>query len=67
MTTACSAMMSTAVLTMPLLTWRCRRGCGRIILRLEYDGRSILEHICKCNKLNRLPDDIDHVRLERRQ
>lgn len=64
MSTACAAFMATAVLAMPTLqTWRCS-GCRRIVLRLQYDGRSVIEHVCKCNRPNRLPDDSDRLRYE---
>lgn len=70
MSTACAAFMPTAtVLTLPslLFTWRCRPGCGRIILRLQYDGRSIMEHKCGCDRWHRLPDDADNLRVEARR
>jgi hypothetical protein len=66
-TTACAAFMSTVVLTLPTLqTWRCS-GCRRIVVRLEYDGRSVIEHRCGCNHWNRLPDDSHNLRMEQRR
>lgn len=53
--TATTACIGTA-LPQLLLTWRCSR-CRHIVARLQYDGRTIIEHRCKCNAWNRLPDD----------
>lgn len=67
MSTACAAFLSTAVLTLPTLqVWRCRPGCGRIRMRLAYDGSMPIEHICSCNSKRTLPEDRDNLRLERR-
>ena len=71
-TAACAPSMFTSVLAMPTLSvWRCKNtACrpgwrpSRLILRLEYDGRSILEHKCSCNTKNRLPDDAEYLRRE---
>jgi len=68
-------MGTASVLTLPSLrVWRCKnvacRGWrpSRIILELEYDGRSVMVHRCSsCNTTNRLPDDIDYVRAEARR
>jgi hypothetical protein len=55
------------VLTLPTLqVWRCRPGCGRIRMRLAYDGSMPIEHICSCNSKRTLPEDRDNLRLERR-
>lgn len=68
MSTACAAMMSTAVLTLPALkVWRCRPGCGKIILELEYDGRLFMRHRCSCNRWHQLPDEVDNLRMEARR
>lgn len=64
MSTACAAWMGTAVLPSLLLTWRCH-GCRRIIARLEYNHRSVIEVKHGCNTLNRLPDHADNwLRME---
>jgi hypothetical protein len=65
--TACSAFMGMAVVpSLSLMTWRCG-GCRRIVVRLEYDGRSLIEHRCTCNTWNRLPDDQHNLRMEQRR
>ena len=68
MSTACAAFLSTAsVLTLPSLkVWRCRPGCGRIRMKLSYDGRMPIEHVCGCNRKARLPEDQDNLRMETR-
>jgi hypothetical protein len=65
--TACSAFMGMAVVpSLSLMTWRCG-GCRRIVVRLEYDGRSVIEVKCTCNAWNRLPDDQHNLRMEQRR
>lgn len=67
MSTACTATMGVAVLPSLLLTWRCS-GCRRIIARLEYDGRSVIEVKHGCNSMNRLPEAADDwLRMEARR
>lgn len=66
-------MSTAAVLAMPTLrVWRCKNAScrgwrpSRIILELEYDGRSIMKHKCSsCNTWNRLPDDAGNLSVER--
>jgi len=68
MSTSCAAFMSTAILpSVGLKVWRCRPGCGKIILELEYDGRSIMRHRCSCNRWHQLPDEADYLRHEARR
>jgi len=57
---------ATAAVPSLMLTWRCR-GCRRIVARLEYDGRSVLEIKHGCNTVNRLPDDDGWLRMEDRR
>ena len=67
-TAACAPSMFSSVLTMPHLSvWRCRPGCGKIILELEYDGHSIMRHRCACNRWHLLPRDRDNLRREERR
>lgn len=59
MTSACAAFMGTATALAPLLlTWRCW-SCRRIVAKLEYDGRTLIEIRHGCNAMNRLPDHAD--------
>jgi len=61
--TATAAFTATATLPSLLLTWRCG-GCRRIVARLQYDGRSVIEVRHHCNAWNRLPDDMGRLRIE---
>lgn len=62
-----AAMFNGATMALPSLlwTWRCR-GCRHIVARLEYNERAVIEHKCRCNSWNRLPDDRDYLRVEAR-
>lgn len=61
------ATMTTAVLALPSLhVWRCRPGCGKIRMKLVYDGRMPIEHICSCNRRATLPEDRDGLQTEGR-
>ena len=60
---ATTAFVGMVALPSLLFTWRCS-GCRHIVARLEYNERSVIEHRCKCNRWNRLPDDVDHLRVE---
>jgi hypothetical protein len=61
--TATATFTATAVLPSLLLTWRCG-GCRRIVARLQYDGRTVIEVKHPCNRMNRLPDDAHNLRAE---
>jgi hypothetical protein len=51
------------VLPSVMLTWRCT-GCRRIVARLQYDGRTVIEVRHGCNSWNRLPDDVHRLSAE---
>lgn len=59
----CTASFVATALPSPLMTWRCS-GCLRIVARLEYDGRTVIEIKHHCNKWNRLPDDRAYLSAE---
>jgi hypothetical protein len=64
MTVASStAVFTGTALPQLLLTWRCG-GCRRIVARLQYDGRTVIEVRHSCNHWNRLPDHCDMLRRE---
>lgn len=60
--TATAAFVGTALPPL-LLTWRCV-GCRRVVAKLEYDGRTIIEVKHHCNTWNRLPDHQDRLSVE---
>lgn len=64
--TAFSATSTFVAVALPplMLTWRCVR-CRRIVAKLQYDGRTVIEIIHGCNARNRLPDDADRLSAER--
>lgn len=63
--TATAAFVATALPPL-LLTWRCV-GCRRIVARLQYDGRTVIEVRHSCNAWNRLPEHAeDQLRVEER-
>jgi len=64
--TAFTATSTFTVTALPplLLTWRCA-GCRRIVARLQYDGRTVIEIKHGCNRMNRLPDDAHRLSVER--
>ena len=63
MSTATATFSATAVLPSVMLTWRCT-GCRRIVARLQYDGRTVIEVRHGCNSWNRLPDDMHRLSAE---
>lgn len=62
MATASSAFVGTA-LPQLLLTWRCA-GCRRVVAKLQYDGRTVIEIKHGCNAWNRLPEHADRLSAE---
>lgn len=60
--TASAAFIGTALPPL-LLTWRCV-GCRRIVARLQYDGRTVIEVRHSCNAWNRLPEHVDRLSVE---
>lgn len=63
MSTATATFTATATLPSLLLTWRCV-GCRRVVAKLQYDGRTVIEVKHHCNSWNRLPDDAHRLRAE---
>lgn len=62
--TATAAALGAVISALPvMLTWRCH-GCRRIVAKLQYDGRTVIEVRHSCNAWNRLPDDAHHLRVE---
>ncbi len=61
---ATTAALGVVAAAIPLLlTWRCH-GCRRVVAKLQYDGRTVIEIKHGCNAWNRLPDDAHHLRVE---
>jgi hypothetical protein len=63
---SCTATFVATALPPLLLTWRCS-GCRRVVAKLEYDGRTIIEVKHGCNTWNRLPDHADRLSVEERR
>lgn len=63
MSTATAASRSPGTSPSLLLTWRCV-GCRRVVAKLQYDGRTVIEVKHHCNSWNRLPDDAHRLRAE---
>lgn len=63
--TAFSATSSFVAVALPplMLTWRCNT-CRRVVAKLQYDGRTVIEIKHGCNAWNRLPDDADRLSAE---
>jgi hypothetical protein len=60
---SCTASFVGTALPPLLLTWRCV-GCRRVVAKLEYDGRTVIEVKHHCNAWNRLPEHRDRLSPE---